>query len=119
MRSALARHPLSPVYPRHPRSQLSQLSQLSQVLLLPLLCAGCLSSVPDVWERGEGVGPRVAYDPLHEPFAVAPSPNDAATRYDARSPTGRRLNLSLEVKTAHTREVRRALKHMSAELLKA
>ncbi|MCK6574107.1 hypothetical protein L6V77_23755 [Myxococcota bacterium] len=44
--------------------------------------------------RREG-GPRVVFDLDARPLPEIPFPNDLATRPDATSPTGRRLNLSL------------------------
>jgi hypothetical protein len=63
-------------------------------------------------ERPEGLGstersggPRVVWDAEHRPLPEIPLPNDAATRLDPSSPTGRRLNISLEA--ARTRYERR------------
>jgi hypothetical protein len=68
---------------------------------------GCLSALPDPAEGG--AGPTVTYSPLSRPSPVAASPNDAATRLDPSSPTGRRLNVSLSDNTAHGAAVRAAL----------
>lgn len=75
------------------------------------LLAGCLSTLPELAEGGAegGAGPKVSYDPLARPFALAPSPNDAATRLDPSSATGRRLNVPLRRDTAHARATRVAL----------
>ncbi len=51
-------------------------------------------------------GPRVVWDPLAKPLPEVPLPNDVATRLDPTSPTGRRLNVSLEATTDHERRTR-------------
>lgn len=68
--------------------------------LLPLLAAlgagGCLSDDPSfLGVATAGKGPVVRFDVFHKPFPEIPLPNDFATRYDASSPTGRRLNASI------------------------
>ncbi|MFO0759838.1 MAG: hypothetical protein U0359_25355 [Byssovorax sp.] len=72
---------------------------MSKKSLLPLLLVlggGCLSDAPS-WlaPAGEGQGPVVRFDVFHKPFPEIPLPNDFATRMDATSPTGRRLNASV------------------------
>ena len=58
-------------------------------------------------------GPKVVYDLLAEPLPEVPLPNDAATRLDPGSATGRRLNISLaSAVTDHEREVRTAFNQM-------
>jgi hypothetical protein len=42
-----------------------------------------------------GTGPRVVWDAEHRPLPEIPLPNNAATRIDPTSPTGRRVNISL------------------------
>ncbi len=52
-------------------------------------------------------GPRVIWDALAEPLPEIPLPNDAATRLDPTSLTGRRLNISITAAdTQYEREVR-------------
>ena len=68
--------------------------------LLPLFLAvavgHCSSDVPIYLAPAiDGIGPMVRFDVFHKPFAEIPIPNDFATRYDATSPTGRRLNASV------------------------
>ncbi len=46
-----------------------------------------------------GTGPMVNFDVNHLPFPEIPLPNNFATRYDATSPTGRRLNVSVAAGT--------------------
>ncbi|RAL23683.1 hypothetical protein DL240_05860 [Lujinxingia litoralis] len=54
-------------------------------------------------------GPRIDFDLDERPFPNIPFPNDLATRVDAASPTGKRLNVSeLGASAAETR-VRKAL----------
>ncbi len=64
--------------------------------------------------KGEGLapaqesgGPRVVFDLGVRPLPNLPLPNDLATRLDATSPTGRRLNVGLVARTqweSHLRE---------------
>ncbi|HHW97755.1 hypothetical protein KBB45_06305 [Myxococcota bacterium] len=46
-----------------------------------------------------GEGPLIRWDTLAKPFPDLPLPNNVATRIDPTSPTGRRINLSLEAST--------------------
>ncbi len=87
-----------------------------RVLPSPFLVAGLvLTSCFVAGERSEGLattertgGPRVIWDIEERPLPRIPLPNDAATRLDPTSPTGRRLNISLEAATTeHERETRR------------
>ncbi|MCB9665974.1 MAG: hypothetical protein H6732_17845 [Alphaproteobacteria bacterium] len=79
-------------------------------LALPLLLGACVSPngpasvgwAPTVRTQG----PTVVYDLDARPLPEIPLPNDAATRLDPTSPTGRRLNVSLQATTDHEREVR-------------
>ena len=52
-------------------------------------------------------GPQVVWDIEALPLPEIPLPNDAATRYDATSATGRRLNISEEASTELERRSRR------------
>ena len=76
-------------------------------LLLMWLLAGCAGP------RGEGIGeteagdgPVVLWDIEATPLPEIPLPNDAATRLDPSSPTGRRINVSVEAPTENERKVR-------------
>ena len=79
-------------------------------MLLPVVVlAACDPSGP----RSEGWapatqtgGPTVVWDAEAQPLPEVPLPNDAATRLDPSSPTGRRLNISLDATTAYEREIR-------------
>ena len=69
---------------------------LLSCLSLAMLVACSSSSTPEVLGMTEpGNGPVVNFDVHHLPFAEIPLPNDFATRYDASSPTKRRLNASI------------------------
>jgi hypothetical protein len=64
--------------------------------LAALSCAPRLGEAPEGLVVGqETAGPRVVFDLDARPLPEIPFPNDLATRPDATSPTGRRLNLSL------------------------
>ena len=51
-------------------------------------------------------GPRVVFDLDAKPLPEIPFPNDLATRYDPTSPTGRRINVSLDATTQAERDLR-------------
>jgi hypothetical protein len=75
------------------------LKMLPRFVLFALLAGtalGCTTSSPTVLGSAPpGNGPMVRFDVFHKPFPEIPLPNDFATRYDATSPTGRRLNASI------------------------
>ncbi|MEE2645284.1 MAG: hypothetical protein VYD19_10160, partial [Myxococcota bacterium] len=78
-------------------------------LILPLLTtlalSACLSQV-------EGIAPAqpaattVEMDFYHRPLPNIPLPNDLATRHDARSATGRRVNASMIAPTQLEAKIR-------------
>ena len=79
------------------------------VLALGACVASCSAPAGEglVPSRREG-GPQVVFDLGKRPLPNVPLPNDLATRYDASSPTGRRLNVGLVARTkweSHLREV--------------
>ncbi len=57
----------------------------------------------------EGSGATVVFDIEERPFPNVPLPNDFATRFDATSPTKRRLNASRAASTAWERATREEL----------
>lgn len=63
------------------------------------LVAGCAADPAALGTAVPGDGPQVVFDVFHLPFPDLPLPNDFATRYDATSPTGRRLNASIAAGT--------------------
>jgi hypothetical protein len=64
-------------------------------VLAALGLAGCSEGATFLAPTADGKGPVVNFDVFHKPFAEIPLPNDFATRYDATSPTQRRLNASV------------------------
>jgi len=66
---------------------------------------GCLSEL-ELSPEGALASTRVKMDFLHKPLPELPLPNDIATRYDARSPTQRRVNASMIASTHLERRVR-------------
>lgn len=53
-----------------------------------------------------GTGPKVKFDVFHKPLPEIPLPNDFATRFDATSPTHRRLNASQLAPTSWEKKTR-------------
>ncbi|MFT7625992.1 MAG: hypothetical protein ACI9WU_005184 [Myxococcota bacterium] len=75
--------------------------------------AGCMSEAPEgLKPTPAGTGPVVEYDPLDLPDPKVPWPNDLGTRFDATSPTGRRLNTSTEVPLEVERHLREQLNRL-------
>jgi hypothetical protein len=88
-------------------------SRAALAFLLPLVAAGCDDVLNPSGTRSTGVaarvesgGPRVVWDPVAVPLPEIPLPNDAATRRDPTSPTGRRLNISLQATTRLESQIR-------------
>lgn len=76
-------------------------------LLFLLLLPACSGPTQVGWAPAEATGgPVVRYDLTAEPLPEIPLPNDAATRRDPASPTGRFLNFSEHGPTEHERETR-------------
>jgi len=76
--------------------------------LLTGLCllVACAPEVGGLNPTPDGGGPRIVWDLEALPLPDIPFPNDVATRFDPSSPTGRRLNLSLQAPTSLEVEVR-------------
>lgn len=64
-----------------------------------LLCASCVSEPPAGLQKAPPARTTVTFDWFSKPLPTIPLPNDVATRYDATSPTKRRLNASLVADT--------------------
>ncbi len=77
--------------------------------------SGCLSNGADVLApTPAGKGPVVNFDVFRKPFPEIPLPNDFATRFDATSPTQRRLNVSiLAAPTTWEKETRAQMDKLS------
>ncbi len=72
------------------------------------LAAGC-SSAPEALFSPPPADVTVKMDFFHRPLPEIPLPNDVATRFDANSPTKRRINASLVAPTSFERIVRRRI----------
>ncbi|MDP3232904.1 MAG: hypothetical protein Q8N26_09015 [Myxococcales bacterium] len=75
-----------------------------------ILATACLS--PEgmgLMQTKAGEGPAVNFDAFHRPLPDIPLPNDFATRFDALSPTKRRLNASMVAPTAWEQRTRAGL----------
>jgi hypothetical protein len=57
----------------------------------------------------EGSGAKVKFDAFHRPLPEIPLPNDFATRFDATSPTKRRINASMVAPTRWEQKTRTSL----------
>jgi|GEM_PF-273716 len=75
-------------------------------------CEGLLSDSIPLALTPEGSGPRVVYDFLDKPLPNIPLPNDDATRYDERSPTKRRVNVSFRASTKLEQRAREAFNQL-------
>ncbi|MDF1563748.1 MAG: hypothetical protein P1V51_11940 [Deltaproteobacteria bacterium] len=80
-------------------------------LLFALLLSGTACLSPGESPEGIGrtlqtLGPKVTWDLDAKPLPEIPFPNDIATRLDPTSPTGRRVNISLDAPTRFERELR-------------
>ncbi len=76
---------------------------------LSLLVVGCLSKAPEGIGEAPARATTVKFDFFHRPLPEIPLPNDIATRYDATSPTGRRINASLVAETLYERRTRQQI----------
>ncbi len=71
------------------------------------IAAGCESALPaGLAPTPAGTGAKVRFDTFHKPLPEIPLPNDFATRYDATSPTLRRINASLIAPTEWEQKTR-------------
>jgi len=77
---------------------------LSLLLLLAPACEG--PEAIGLRTTPLGTGPAVTWDLDHKPLPEVPLPNDVATRRDPTSPTGRRINVSLQATTLAERKLR-------------
>ena len=93
---------------------LGAMKSIQLLLWLPLtLLIACEGPEPEsLAPTPEGDGARIIYAPLQRPDADIPFPNNAATRLDPTSPTGRRLNLTLESPLESESKLRRHLNEL-------
>lgn len=71
-----------------------------------LFTASCETKLEGLLPAPESNGPKIVFDLLAKPLPEIPFPNDMATRFDADSPTGRRINASMMAPTILEKEVR-------------
>jgi hypothetical protein len=74
------------------------------LIVMSSACMSALefSEIESIGEKTRDLGgPKVIYDFLAKPLADIPLPNHDATIYDAKSPTKRRLNVSLQALTRY------------------
>lgn len=81
---------------------------LSALFVLPtaIVLAGCGDDTPVGLAPAAASTTRVRMDLFHRPLPDLPLPNDLATRYDASSATGRRVNASMVAPTQFESHVR-------------
>ncbi len=81
---------------------------LTLTLLLGLALGACLSKAPQGLQSSPSARTTVKFDFFNKPLPEIPLPNDIATRHDATSGTGRRINASMIAATGYevrTREL--------------
>ncbi len=79
-------------------------------LLSAVVVASCASPEgKGLMETGSGTGAEVTFDVFAKPLPNIPMPNDFATRFDASSPTKRRINASMAASTKWERATRGTL----------
>ena len=77
---------------------------LGVLLLLPLMA--CVEHPVEGLAPAQPADTTVVLDFFHKPLPDIPLPNDLATRYDATSATGRRINASMLASTTFERRTR-------------
>lgn len=73
----------------------------------------CVDPPRGLAPTADGDGPRVVFDFDHLPLPEIPLPNDIATRPDPSSPTGLRINASMDAPTRFERVARRRIDELS------
>ncbi len=73
------------------------------------LALGCLGEEPEGIALAQSASTTVKMDFFHKPLPEIPLPNDIATRYDATSATGRRINASLVATTSFEAKTRKLI----------
>ena len=79
------------------------------LLAVCLFALSCTPEAAGLKRTPEGSGAKVKFDVFHQPLPEIPLPNDFATRFDATSPTKRRLNASMVAPTVWETKTRTAL----------
>ena len=81
---------------------------------LPFLLVACATAPEGLRETPPGDGPTVVIDWDARPLPELPLPNDLATRPDPTSPTGLRLNISVEALATRKHRARRTMARLVA-----
>ncbi len=74
-----------------------------------ILSLGCLGEEPEGIALAAAASTTVKMDFFHRPLPEIPLPNDIATRWDASSATGRRINASMVAPTMFESKVRKLI----------
>ncbi|GMU62242.1 MAG: hypothetical protein AMXMBFR34_40050 [Myxococcaceae bacterium] len=85
---------------------------MTRLLTFALAAALAACTSPEgsgLMKTSEGTGAEVRFDVYHRPLPEIPLPNDFATRFDATSPTKRRVNASMLAATKWERATREVL----------
>ena len=80
---------------------------MAATLSLSLSCG--LGDEPEGLHAAKAAATTVKFDFFHRPLPEIPLPNDLATRYDAKSATGRRINASMVAPTAFESRTRKLI----------
>ncbi len=81
-----------------------------RLTLTLMVLAGCASPEgKGLRATGDGTGAQVMFDIAAKPLPNIPLPNDFASRFDATSPTKKRINASMEASTKWERFTRASL----------
>jgi hypothetical protein len=86
---------------------------MRKVLLPFIILVACAEAPDGLLATPAGDGPVVHFDWDAKPLPEIPFPNDLATRPDETSPTGLRLNISLEAPTRFEKHSREAINEMT------
>lgn len=88
------------------RETLGVFGRFACLLSTLFLASSCETKLEGLARAPQSNGPKIVFDLLAKPLPEIPFPNDLATRFDADSPTGLRINASMMAPTFLEKEVR-------------
>ena len=80
-------------------------NRVALTITVATMTLACLGEEPQGIAPATPASTTVKMDFFHKPLPDIPLPNDIATRYDADSPTGRRINASMVAPTGFEPEI--------------